>query len=302
MPVNVLMCRWVGGWREVRNEASIAAYGRREAFLSTGALQSPQEVDRVAGEQLGIFGDPRTAIAADIEPMGQADRPYRSWNVGDTITIPNYGGGTISQRVRALTGAEDENGEVTYSPELGDLILETQERHELAIKKMADGSMDGESPVATPVAQTMQAQRTYGGAPFPAAVGFKVSSGGPDLGDPYTGVSDVWNGGDGGGTYTLLSFKVNVPAMYSVDGLMTQFELHNRHGDSADIVSASINLGTNHDAGWHTGTIHDPIINIGSGWEMGFWGASMWNGAFMVEATFVQPGKDLVLPWYPQGI
>src|SRR3954451_9294791 len=112
MPVNVLMCRWVGGGREVRNEASIAAYGRREAFLSTGALQSPQEVDRVAGEQLGIFADPRTAIAADIEPMGQADRPYRSWNVGDTITIPNYGGGTISQRVRALTGAEDENGEV----------------------------------------------------------------------------------------------------------------------------------------------------------------------------------------------
>jgi len=167
MPVNVLLCRWIGGWREVRHEASIATYGRREALMGLGAIQSPQEVDRVAGEQLAIFADQRTAIAADLEPMGVADRPYRAWNVGDTITVPNYGGGTISQRVRALTGSEDDNGEITYSPELGDLILETQERHEQAIKKMADGTLDGESPVATPVAQTQQTQQGFGGAPFP---------------------------------------------------------------------------------------------------------------------------------------
>jgi hypothetical protein len=167
MPVNVLLCRWIGGWREVRNEASIASYGRREALMGLGALQSPQEVDRVAGQQLAIFGDQRMAIAADLEPMGAADRPYRAWNVGDTITVPAYGGGTISERVRALTGAEDDNGEITYSPELGDLVLETQERLEQGLKKMADGTLDGESPVATPVAQTQQSQKVYGGAPFP---------------------------------------------------------------------------------------------------------------------------------------
>jgi hypothetical protein len=167
MPVNVLLCRWIGGWREVRHEESIATYGRREALMGLGALQSPQEVDRVAGEQLAVFADQRMAIAADVEPMGVADRPYRAWNVGDTITVPAYGGGTIAQRVRALTGSEDDNGEITYSPELGDLILETQERHEQAIKKMADGTLDGESPVATPVAQTQQTQQGFGGAPFP---------------------------------------------------------------------------------------------------------------------------------------
>jgi hypothetical protein len=171
VPVNVLLCRWVGGWREVKNQASIDGYGRREAFLSLGALESPQEVDRVATEQLAIFANPRTAIAADLEPMGVADRPYRAWNVGDTITVPDYGGGTISQRVRTLTGSEDENGEITYSPELGDLILETQERHEQALKKMADGTLDGESPVATPVVATMQAQKPFGGAAFPPSGG-----------------------------------------------------------------------------------------------------------------------------------
>lgn len=166
MPVNALLCRYNGGWHEVINQPSIDTFGRREALLGLGALQSPQEVDKVAGQQLAIFADNRMAIAADIEPMGEADRPYRSWNVGDTIQVPAYGGGVISERVRALTGSEDENGEVTYSPELGDLILEAQERQLLALKKMADGTLDGESPVATPVAETV-AMKVFGSSPMP---------------------------------------------------------------------------------------------------------------------------------------
>jgi hypothetical protein len=169
MPVNALLVRWNGGWREVLAPNSIATFGRREALLGLGALQSPQEVDRVAGQQLAIFGDNRMAIAADVNPIDQTDRPYRGWNVGDTVTVPAYAGGTISQRIRAITGAEDDNGEITYSPELGDLILEAQERELLAIKKMADGTLDGESPVATPVSLVTSPQKPFGGAPFPAA-------------------------------------------------------------------------------------------------------------------------------------
>lgn len=297
MPINVLMCRWVGGWREVRHEASIATYGRREAFLSLGALQSPQEVDRVAGEQLAIFADPRTAIAADIEPMGVADRPYRAWNVGDTIQVPAYGGGVVSERVRSLTGAEDENGEVTYSPELGDLILETQERHELALKKMADGTLEGESPVATPVAQTQQAQKVYGGAPFPAAEGFKISSGGGFVGE-WVGSSDVY--GEEDANYTLVAFRCTVPESYQVDGAVTFFELHNFFGD-VSYTKAEINLGTFVAGGMHSGTIVNANVQVGSGWQLKFTGGGQWGGPFTVEAVFAQAGNDVVLTWYPEG-
>lgn len=299
MPVNVLLCRWIGGWREVRHEASIATYGRREALLGLGAIQSPQEVDRMAGEQLAIFADQRTAIAADVEPMSTADRPYRAWNVGDTITVPDYGGGTIAQRVRSLTGSEDDNGEITYSPELGDLILEAQERHEQAIKKMADGTLDGESPVATPVAQTQQPQKVFGGAPFPATGGFKVSSGGPLVGE-YTGSSEVWNGGDGGGDYTLISFKITVPESHQVDGAPTFFELRNFFGDIS-YTKAEIDLGVYVDGGTHEGTILNSNVQVGSGWQMNFNGGGQWGGPFTVEAVFAQPGDDIVLTWYPQG-
>ena len=123
MAINALLCRWNDGWREVLHPGSIAAIGRREAFLSLGAIETVEEVDRVAGMQLTVVAFPRTAIATDLAPMGDADRPYFAFNVGDTIGVPDYGTGTISQRVRALTGSEDDNGEITYSPELGDLIL-----------------------------------------------------------------------------------------------------------------------------------------------------------------------------------
>lgn len=150
MPINVLLVRWSNGWREVRNQPSIDTYGRREALLGLGALQTEQEVDRVAGQQLAIFADHRMAIAADHAPIDRTDRPYRAYGVGDTIEVPDYGGGVLSERVRAITASEDDNGEITYSPELGDLILEEQERVLQTIKKMADGTLDGESPVATP--------------------------------------------------------------------------------------------------------------------------------------------------------
>lgn len=167
MPINVLLVRWDGGWREIRNQPSIDEFGRREALLSIAAISSPEEVDRVAGRQLDVFAHPRMAIAADHAPHGRGDRPFFDYNVGDTITVPDYGGGTVSQRVRAISGAEDDNGEITYSPELGDLILEEQERTLQSIKKMVDGTLEGESPVATPRTMFVN-ENEWGGGPLPA--------------------------------------------------------------------------------------------------------------------------------------
>jgi hypothetical protein len=176
--INALLCRWNDGWRQVLHPDSIAAIGRREAFLSLGAIETVEEVDRVAGMQLAVVAFPRTAIATDLAPMGDADRPYFAFNVGDTIGVPDYGTGTISQRVRAITGSEDDNGEITYSPELGDLILEEQERTLQAVKKMADGTLEGESPVAQPRLRPQVQQIWKPPAPPPSGSPGRTDSGG----------------------------------------------------------------------------------------------------------------------------
>jgi hypothetical protein len=256
-------------------------------------LQSPAEVDRVAGMQLEVFGDSRTAVAADLMWADTSDRPYRAFGVSDTITVPAYGGGTISQRVRAMTGAEDENGEVTYSPELGDLILEEQERTLQAIKKMADGTLEGESPVAMPASAIKSTRKFYGSAPFPLANTFTLSTGGPDMGDsgytdPYTGMN---------GAFTLSSFRATVPAGIQIDGVPTRFGLHNINGPTDNLI-AEMDLGTFHAAGTFSGSLYGSTVMIGSGWSLQIRGGGQSAGQFDVVATFAQPGITVTLPWH----
>ena len=47
MATNVVLCRWAEGFHEVKNQASIDIYGRREALLALGALSNVEEVERV---------------------------------------------------------------------------------------------------------------------------------------------------------------------------------------------------------------------------------------------------------------
>src|SRR3954470_15467709 len=151
MPTNALLVRTSDGWREVTYPDSMTQFGRREALLDLGSIQEGVEVDRVAGLQLESFGIVHTKIAVDHDPLSVADPPYRSYNVADQIDVPPCPGETADlQRVRTITASEDENGEVTYAPEGGDVVLEEQQRINQAIAKMLAGTLDGESVVAQP--------------------------------------------------------------------------------------------------------------------------------------------------------
>jgi hypothetical protein len=299
MPTNVFLVRWKDGWHEVVDAASVAAHPRHEAFLALGSLQSIPEVDRVAGMQLSVVAYPRVAVAADHDPIDLSDRPYRSYNVGDIITVPNYGAGKSGQRVRSITGAEDDDGEVTYSPELGDLVLEEQERVMQAVKKMSDGTLEGDSPVAQPT-------RVYV-SPVVARPIPKVKPGGLRIytsGDPvgFSGQSQPLNGGDSGGEFTLRSFTAQVPELRAVDGVETHFVLKNYFGDISYDV-AEINLGVSHAAGTFTGTILRSTMSISGGWEIMFEGGAQMPGPFTVTAYVTNPNQanDVELTWYPNA-
>lgn len=154
MPLlNALLVRWAGGWHEVVDDASVTTHGRREALLGLGAVQSLGELERVAREQLRIYGEPRIEISADVEPVDDTDTPYLGYLVGDTIEVPGMSGALGRERVLALTVAEDQDGNITFAPELRNVLLSRNERIEQAIKKMSDGTLRGDSKVATPVSQ-----------------------------------------------------------------------------------------------------------------------------------------------------
>lgn len=298
MAINALLCRWGDGWREVTHPDSIAAIGRREALLSLGALADIPEVDRVARLQLGVVAFPRTAIAADLAPMGLLDRPYRAFNVGDTIGCPDYGTGTISQRVRALTGAEDDDGEITYSPELGDLILEEQERTLQSVKKMADGTLEGESPVAQPRLRA-QIQRIWAPPSMPP-------SGGPGMRvvanrHPHADYSsaNLRTVPSGDGDYTLVTFRATPEGEGFIDGPYPQIELWQHvPGGDGNSEAARVELGFGHNPDvTYEGTIFDASITFGPENGMSFRSNGGFSGPVHVEALFSDGSGTFTISW-----
>jgi hypothetical protein len=148
--INALLVRYAGGWHEVTDPAAITTHGRREALLGVGALPSTPEVERVARQQLAHNAAPKVAIAAGYQPRTADELPYLSWAVGDTVTLPGMDGTPRAERVVALTVSEDDDGRVTFAPELADVAMSAIARWEQALKKMADGTLGGTSRVAQP--------------------------------------------------------------------------------------------------------------------------------------------------------
>lgn len=151
---NALLVRWNGGWHEVTLPASISTHGRRVGLLSL-SVDSLQEAIRIAEKQLAIFGNQRGELSIGLEPanvddlldpLTTTDLPYWQFYVGDVLGSP-------SQRVVQLSVKEDDDGNVTYAPVLNDVLMAAEERWEQAIKKMDDGTMRGDSKVATPINQ-----------------------------------------------------------------------------------------------------------------------------------------------------
>lgn len=152
MIANALLVRWSGGWTERTNGASVTARGRREALFGIGAIQSEGEAHHIADQQLEVWARDRLTTAADIDPVSDNETPYLGYRIGDTLEVPSrFMGDAEPQRVVAMTVVEDDDGNLTYAPEFGDVVLDDRERFELSLKKFSDGTMAGNSKVATPV-------------------------------------------------------------------------------------------------------------------------------------------------------
>lgn len=149
--ITAFLVRWAGGWHEVTDDTAVALHGRHEALLGLGALASVDEVERVARLQLDLFARSRVEIAAEVWPRHDDERPFVGYHVGDTIEVPGLSGALTRERVTAVTVAEDDDGVVTYAPELKDVLLTQAERLEQGLKKMADGTVRGQSSVAQPI-------------------------------------------------------------------------------------------------------------------------------------------------------
>lgn len=141
-----LMVQYQHGWRKV--SAPDYTGPAKVATLGLGTYRSADQVDVTALSELERYARQREAIVAGVLPQVLIDAGAR---VGDTLVVPGYDGTTSRERIIGLTFSEDETGKLTVVPELKDLLRQFDERHELWLSKMAEGTVDGTSPVAQPI-------------------------------------------------------------------------------------------------------------------------------------------------------
>jgi len=156
--VNAILIHWSGGYRTAQNAPSIAAYGRHEAFLELGSANSEEEVDRIAGDLLGVRGEPEVATTVAMEPAG-GDRPYEDFGVGDWLTCPDEAGTPTSFRVNGLAVSEDPEGQPVFVPELRTKQQSVDTHQQRWLKRMANGALGGSTNVARPVTTPLLAHR-----------------------------------------------------------------------------------------------------------------------------------------------
>lgn len=148
--INAFLVRWADGFHEVEDAASIAEHGRKEGFISLADVQSTKEAEAVCAALFASMAGPQIATTMAIDPTGVDDVPYTHFRKGDSISAPAYEGGVTSQRVRALTTTETENGRVLFVPELRAVVQEEAERIQRWLKRMANGAVGGTTSAPSP--------------------------------------------------------------------------------------------------------------------------------------------------------
>ena len=161
---NALLTRFDSGFRTDSSSSSISANGRREGFLALGQVRNSPNTTTAINQYLSTLGSGATTLTAEIVPTTTAETPYvGQWEPGASITVPrpSNAGAAETVQVRAMTVSEDDNGVVSFTPEL---IRSVETRASLTnrtIQRLGNGTLAGRSAAAS-IATDIDVDAKYG--------------------------------------------------------------------------------------------------------------------------------------------
>lgn len=130
---NTFLIHYDRGWTTWRAKGSSRRFGRREAFVEMGRARGDDHARQIMSKaSRGVGWAEKRAGVSDIrkrqadQPSGsliaiQGARPFLDFGVGDIVKAPNENGVLRRHRVIMLSFTEDENGYLTFDPELEEL-------------------------------------------------------------------------------------------------------------------------------------------------------------------------------------
>ena len=127
---NDFLLQYEGGWTSWRDRKSTRTYGDREAYISLGNIKQAKEAQNLMRRVAqGISSAIQRAGTSDLRTIKEdtpdggliavsGRRPFLDFGVGDVVQAPNSQGTMVPHRVLSLSLTEDDDGNLTFDPEL----------------------------------------------------------------------------------------------------------------------------------------------------------------------------------------
>lgn len=150
--VNAVLAIYAAGYAEFRQDGSIAAHGRAEAFLSIGHIPDVSEVWRVVTQLFALRARPRLQFDVEVPDLGGASaEPYSGYGLGDWVTCADDEGSSGLERCAQIeVKQDDKDATLTFKPSLRDVLEVEEDRYNRWLKRMSDGTIAGYSGAASP--------------------------------------------------------------------------------------------------------------------------------------------------------
>lgn len=149
MSYNALLIRWKHGYTTVGATTPPLRFG----YLALGSIETESEAKRIGGQELLRVAGVRDQISlgADPSPLNPANAYGSGWDVGDYVIARNREGTTSPARILQVSIVEDDDAMLSILPELSTLLEQQEVRTQRWLSRMADGTMNGTSEVASPI-------------------------------------------------------------------------------------------------------------------------------------------------------
>ena len=146
--LNAVLVRYAKGYKSATDATSISSYGRKESFLSLSSLEEADSAQQAGEKILDLYAELQNTVTIAIEPLTDADCPYKGVFVRDAVTAPNLSASPTTYRVVSITAGIDDEGFATFVPELDTKADAFADRTKLWLKRVGDGTLAGRSPKA----------------------------------------------------------------------------------------------------------------------------------------------------------
>ena len=146
--LNAVLVRYAKGYKSETDSASISSYGRREGFLSLSSLEEGDSAAESGTKTLELYAQLQRTVTVGIEPISDADCPYKGVWLRDSVTAPGLDLTPTSYRVVGITANVDDEGFAKFVPELDTKADAFADRTKLWLKRVGDGTLAGRSPKA----------------------------------------------------------------------------------------------------------------------------------------------------------